>query len=228
LNSGFTYRVAFLLAIACLALVINCSAQAISIDSTKLAATDSAVVVTDTTNTSAAKTDSLKLRLQFSTKNPIPKRSAMYSALLPGLGQIYNKQYSRLPIVYGGFTASAILFTGQYRKYRTFQQAYVYRTDNNPSTIDSFQVKGIYSAQDLLEQRNVARRNLDKIGVYTTVWYFLNIVDALVGAHLKTFDMSKSLSMQVQPSLNPQLIGVRATFQLHHTNQNEYCFNRIW
>jgi hypothetical protein len=171
--------------------------------------------------------DSARLRIQFNTKTPIPKRAAMYSALLPGLGQYYNKTYWRIPVVYAGFGVGAVLMAGQIRSYRKFQTAYIYRTDNNPATIDSFQVKNQYSLSDLLEQRSLARRNMDKIGVYSTVWYMLNIVDALASAHLKGFDISKNLSMQAKPSLHNNSIGIATIFTLKHTS-HEYSTSRLW
>jgi Family of unknown function (DUF5683) len=153
--------------------------------------------------------DSSKLRLQFFTKTPIPKRAALYNALLPGLGQVYNKQYWKLSILYGGFTAAGILINRQYKNYNKFQTAYIYRTDNNPSTIDTFELKGLYSANDLLSQRTQARSSLDKLGVYTTVWYFLGIVDAMASAHLRNFDISKDLSLKPMPVLNQNFAGIK-------------------
>jgi hypothetical protein len=153
--------------------------------------------------------DSSKIRLQFLTTKPIPKRAALYNALLPGLGQVYNKQYWKLPILYGGFATAAVLINQQSRNYNKFQTAYIYRTDNNPSTIDTFEAKGLYSATDLLTQRTQARSNLDKLGVYTTVWYFLGIIDAMASAHLRNFDISKDLSMKTMPMIEPNYAGIK-------------------
>jgi hypothetical protein len=175
----------------------------------------------------ALRIDSMRMRLVFRTTKPIPKRAAMYSALLPGLGQYYNKSYLRIPIVYVGFGAAAVLMTGQIKSYRKFQTAYIYRTDNNPATIDTFQLKNQYSLSDLLEQRGLARRNMDKIGVYSTVWYMLNIVDALANAHLKGFDMSKNISMVVQPSIQGRYLGITTVFTLKSI-KNEYSTSGLW
>jgi Family of unknown function (DUF5683) len=153
--------------------------------------------------------DSSKIRLQFFTKVPIPKRAALYNALLPGLGQAYNKQYWKIPILYGGFAAAGFLINKQYNNYNKFQTAYIYRTDNNPSTIDTFEVQGVYSANDLLSQRTQARSSLDKLGVYTTVWYFLGIIDAMASAHLRNFDISKDLSLKPMPVLNQNFAGIK-------------------
>jgi hypothetical protein len=155
-----------------------------------------------------------KARLKFITKQPVPKRAAMYSALLPGLGQAYNRNYWKIPIVYGGLGTGAWFFIRHYNNYRTYQLAYIYRTDNNPATVDSFEK--VYSDNTLLQNRDLARRNLDRVVVYSTVFYTLGIIDALVSAHLKDFDVSKSISMQVAPIIHPQAIGLSC--RLHWAN----------
>jgi Family of unknown function (DUF5683) len=162
---------------------------------------------------------------KFNIKNPIPKRAAMYSALLPGLGQAYNKQYYKIAIVYAGLGVSAYLIATEYNKYQKYQEAYVYRTDNNPLTIDSFKQ---YNVSDLNNLKTLARSNLDKIVVYSAVWYGLNIIDALASAHLKTFDMSKSISLKATPFINNHYAGITACITLKTKNNYAHSSNRIW
>jgi hypothetical protein len=151
------------------------------------------------------KKDTSYLFLQFNTNRPIPKRAAMYSALLPGLGQVYNKRYWKIPIVYIGVGVSAYYFTTTYKDYQTYRKAFIERTDNNPKTIDNL-LQYDDAALRSLERSN--RQLLDRIVVYSAVYYGLNIVDAMVDAHLKNFDVSKSISMKIGPKLNNNTIGI--------------------
>jgi Family of unknown function (DUF5683) len=189
-----------------------------SLATTKNVALDSTVkkeslIISDSTN------------FKFNITNPIPKRAAMYSALLPGLGQTYNKQYYKIGIVYAGLGIATYLIATEYNKYQKYQEAYVYRTDNNPLTVDSFKQ---YNVSDLSNFKTLARSNLDKIVVYSAVWYGLNIIDALASAHLKTFDMSKSISCKVVPFVNQNFAGIN--FKIIINNQNNYAHstNRLW
>jgi Family of unknown function (DUF5683) len=141
----------------------------------------------------------------FFTKNPIPKRAAMYSALLPGLGQAYNNQYWKIPIVYAGVGVSTYLMTVTYKDYINYRKAFIARTDNNPKTIDNLLQ---YDDNSLRSLERSNRALLDRIVVYSAAFYGFVMIDALVSAHLKNFDVSKSISMQVKPLLQPQQIGI--------------------
>ena len=112
---------------------------------------------------SLAKKDSTNNYYAFNAKTPVPKRAAMYSALLPGLGQAYNKQFWKLPIVYAGVGISAYLFTTTYNDYQIHRQAFIARSDNNPNTLDTFTT---YSLTDLRNLERSNRQTLDKIVVY--------------------------------------------------------------
>jgi len=138
----------------------------------------------------------------FKKDYPSPKKALILTAILPGTGQIYNKKYWKLPIVYGavGSMVYFISFTrGQYRRYRT---AYIYRLDDDDNTIDEFTVNGqellgtsaIKSRRDLFRKRN----ELSYVGLAFS--YILAGVDAFVDAHLMRFDVSDDLSLQWQPT----------------------------
>jgi hypothetical protein len=156
----------------------------------------------DSSNNTHTLSKNTNLALLFNVKNPIPKRAAMYSALLPGLGQAYNKQYWKIPIVYGGLLSAGYIINQQYKNYIKYRKAFIYVTDGNPNTTDT-----TYSSTQLFQLQKQSRSNLDKLGVYTTVFYALNIVDALVSSHLRNFDMSKSISLQCKPVVSYQNIG---------------------
>ena len=67
---------------------------------------------------------------------PIPKKAIMYSAILPGLGQVYNRQYWKVPIIYAGMAAAFIAYDFNSSRYETYKKAYIARIDNNPSRKD--------------------------------------------------------------------------------------------
>ncbi len=128
---------------------------------------------------------------------PSPARAAMLSATLPGFGQIYNKQYWKVPIIYAGFGALVYFIdmnTGYYQTYRT---AYFYRVDENPHTTDHFPN---YSTDVLHRAMNHYRRNLELNYVLVAALYILNILDASVDAHLMDFDISEDLTMNITPA----------------------------
>ncbi len=128
-----------------------------------------------------------------------PKKATIMSACLPGLGQIYNRKYWKVPIVYAGLGGAAYGYFWNHNKYTTYRDAYVVRTDGDSSTVDEFD--GFYSESNLLDLSNYYRRNMELSVVIFTFVYIINIIDAAVDAHLYDFDISDDLSMRVQPSM---------------------------
>lgn len=134
-----------------------------------------------------------------------PKKAAIRSAILPGLGQIYNKKYWKLPIVYGALGISGGVFFYNLKNYKDTRFAYrvkynmrVFRTD---SALYS-QIKP--NLQPLGEEslrfyRNQFRRDIDYSVLFILLLWGLNVVDAAVDAHLKSFDVSPDLSLQFKP-----------------------------
>jgi len=127
---------------------------------------------------------------------PNPKKSALFAAIIPGTGQIYNRQYWKVPIVYG-LAGIAVYFlvdnTTQYRKYR---KAYVARL-TNPAYTDEY--TGRYSSADIQTLQDYYKKNLDLTYLLTGVGYALQVIDALAFAHLKNFDVSPNISMRMAP-----------------------------
>lgn len=143
----------------------------------------------------------------FNTKNPIPKRAGLYSALLPGLGQTYNRQYWKVGVVgvAAGLVSGFLIFNK--KKYNTYQQAYIGRIDNDPSTTDTFTN---YQTSDLDLLRKTYRKYVEYTVIAGTVCYLVNILDAFTSAHLKSFDMSKNISMKASPFFdNRKQIGIK-------------------
>ncbi|MFN8166863.1 MAG: DUF5683 domain-containing protein [Bacteroidia bacterium] len=141
----------------------------------------------------AGDTDSLSI-----LANKRANRAALFSAVVPGLGQAYNHKYWKLPILYAGFgTLAYFIHTNdvEYKKYRT---SMIYRYDNDSTTIDPY---SRYSDADITIRRDYYRRNRDLSIIITGVVYVLNIVDAYVDSQLLDFDVSDDLSLHTTPAL---------------------------
>jgi hypothetical protein len=144
-----------------------------------------------------------------------PRKAAFYSAVLPGLGQIYNRQYWKVPLVYAALGISAGYFIGNLDKYKEFRDAYRMRIANqdNPEFNDKYE--GLYSDSDLRYLRDAYRQYVDYSVLVFAAAYALNIVDATVFAHLRQFDISEDLSMRVGPRLiNNRALGVGINISL--------------
>lgn len=157
-----------------------------------------------------------------------PKKAAVYSALLPGLGQAYNKKYWKIPIIYAGFGTLGYFISWNNKNYKVLRLAYSDLTDGNPDT-DSYldlEATKYYDLDNdsernqfenaLNKQQNYYRRNRDLLIISTAGFYALNIIDASVDAHLFDFDISEDLSFNWQPamrSVDDQLVyGFNCTF----------------
>jgi len=143
-----------------------------------------------------AETDSIQ------AKPHSPGKAALYSALVPGLGQIYNKKYWKLPIVYAGYGVMTyfIVFNADY--YMTYQAAYIEKV-NGVTGGNYADLVNKYTEDQLMSGREYYRRNLEISVLLTVLWYSLTILDASVDAHLQTFDISKDLSLRVAPAALP-------------------------
>ena len=135
------------------------------------------------------------------------KRATTLSMICPGAGQIYNKSYWRVPIVMGGIATTIYCIDWNNRGYQRFKKAYRLRAgyDKEPElypngSTDEF--GGRYSASFLKNLRDSYRRNRDLCIILTAGMYLLQIVDAHVDAHLRDFDISDDLSMNIMPMVD--------------------------
>ncbi|MBP6385899.1 MAG: hypothetical protein KA327_04705 [Pseudarcicella sp.] len=159
----------------------------------------------------------------------VPKIATYKSAILPGYGQIYNRQYWKVPFVYGGLGLSVyyiITNNNKYLKYKTalasFYDSNLQLKANEPIVLVT--INGItrqLNFNQILRRTDFYRRNRDySYLALAGVWVF-NIIDANVSAHLKTFDLSDDISFQVKPTLNTQndfnqlTMGLKFTFNLN-------------
>jgi hypothetical protein len=156
-----------------------------------------------------------------------PKKAAIYSAILPGLGQGYNKKYWKIPIIYAGFGTIGYFIGWNNRYYKTYKTAYSDFTDTIPDTDSYLDVLppgyDLSNPTDsenfksgLNKQQEYFRRNRDLLIICIIGFYGLNIIDANVDAHLFDFDISDDLTMNWQPTVQPYrkelIYGLNFTF----------------
>ncbi len=126
-----------------------------------------------------------------------PSRAAFYSAVLPGLGQAYNKKYWKIPIIYAGMGAGVYFYIQNTEDYNRFRDAYKRRLAG--FTDDEFE--NVSDAR-LRDAQKTAGRNRNVSIVVSVLFYMLNIVDANVDAHLRQYNISEDLTLQPNIQLN--------------------------
>ncbi len=128
-----------------------------------------------------------------------PRKATIYSAVLPGLGQFYNKKYWKIPIIYTGAGVLTYFIVTNNKDYVTFRNAFKVRVEHD--TLNALYSEYIKYTPDQLQQiRDYYRRNRDLSYILSGLLYILNIVDADVDAHLFFFDVSDKLTLNWRPS----------------------------
>ena len=125
----------------------------------------------------------------------IPKRAGLYSAILPGAGQVYTKNYWKVPIIYAGLITSAYYIKENHTLYNLYKQTYINRWEGDRT--DEFTNR--YTDANLLILTEHYRKNAEVSVLLFTLTYVLNIVDASVSAHLFDYDVSEDISLHIQP-----------------------------
>ena len=128
-----------------------------------------------------------------------PMKSAMLSAVLPGLGQINNKQAFKVPFVYAGFMGFAHFINENNKLYHTFRNAYLASSDNRAETEN--RIKGQFSSSALKQQADNLKRDRDYLVLLMTLFYFTNIAEAYISGHLREFKINDSFLAQLQPTI---------------------------
>lgn len=151
-----------------------------------------------------------------STINPLaPAKAAFYSAILPGLGQAYNKKYWKIPLVYAGLGAGLYYYTWNNTKYHAFRDEYKKRLDGT-SNMGDHPIYGNLTNDGLIRGQKFHQRNRDLSALITGVIYILNIIDANVDAHLMQFNVNDNLSIRPEMFQNEVdfkfKTGVRLTY----------------
>lgn len=143
-------------------------------------------------------------------KKHSPTKAAIFSAVLPGLGQGYNKKYWKIPIVYAGFGLITYFIVTNTREYKKYGEAYTYVANGDSTYIDNDYV-GKYDEQQLLDGKNYHRRNMELTYILGGVWYLLNIIDASVDAHFFDYDISEDLTIRLDPVIHIRPQDFRTT-----------------
>ena len=131
-----------------------------------------------------------------------PKRATLYSAILPGLGQAYNKKYWKIPVVYAGIGTIGYFAISNGNGYRDYRLAYDYQSGIATDVSDDIKtLAGKYSAENLITIRDYYRRNMELSWIIMALWYGLNIIDATVDAHFFEYDIGDDLTLKVEPMI---------------------------
>jgi hypothetical protein len=144
--------------------------------------------------------------LNYPSKVNDVKKATTLATVCPGAGQVYNKQYWKLPIVIGGGAALVYCIDYNNRGYQRFAKAYSQRMDEDPDVVDEFvQPDGSVrlSTEQIVNYKNSYRRNRDLCIILTGLFYVIQIVDAHAVAHMKTYDVSDDLaSVRFEPAID--------------------------
>lgn len=136
-------------------------------------------------------------------KKHSPKKATLYSAVLPGLGQAYNKKYWKIPIVYAGIGTIFYFANTNGNSYKEYRNAFDYKTGTTTDVSDDIKdIADRYPAESLIIMRDYYRRNMELSWIIMALWYGLNIIDATVDAHFFEYDISDDLTLKVEPVIN--------------------------
>ena len=155
-----------------------------------------------------------KPRRDWSTWRPDPKRAMWLAIVLPGAGQIYNRKYWKLPIIYGGFVGCIYAMRWNNMMYNDYSRAFLDISDNNPATqsynqflhlgnrIDPNNENNETRYKSLFKKRKDYYRRYRDLSFFILIGvYALSVIDAYVDASLSDFDISKDLSLKVSPTV---------------------------
>ncbi len=172
---------------------------------------------TEKDSTVSTTVDELKLDNTLITKREIdplrPSKAAFYSAILPGLGQAYNKKYWKVPIVVGAITGGILVYDFYNKEYNRYRDAFKRRL----AGFQDDEFFGTISEDGLIRAQRQFRRNRDVAMLITVGIYALNIIDANVDAHLLQFNVDENLAVsphfQYNQMENSSDLGLTVNFK---------------
>ncbi|MBK7797293.1 MAG: hypothetical protein IPJ64_13100 [Saprospiraceae bacterium] len=156
--------------------------------------------IKDTNAIVTKKSSSNVLKILFAGK---PGRALAYSLIIPGAGQVYNKKYWKVPVVYGALGVSAYLIYQNQKEYNRYDNAFESRVMNKSNPIDEF--KNSLSLEGIVAYKNYYDKNLQRSKIALVICYLLNGIDAFVDRHLMTFNVSDDLSLELAPAQQTQM-----------------------
>ena len=215
LQKNFCYRLTILFLIIFIQTMVNGQIEEhVLIDSLRAdsARNDLKMIVEKRDTTFLVPVDSLPSELveeNISKSEYKPQRAWWYSAILPGMGQVYNGKAWKVPIIYTIFIGTLYMIDDNNYKYKVFKDAYKnYAVDGPPTWQPQ------YSESQLKDRKDYYRRNRDLSIIVAGLMYLMNIIDASVDANLMNFDISDDLTMSVHPDVEPLKIQPQSTFGL--------------
>ena len=165
---------------------------------------DTLVIITDT----VPKSDRIEQKDSIFLAKHSPKKATIYSAVFPGLGQIYNHKYWKVPIVYAGFGGLIYGIVYNDNKYDYYKEQYKYMLDNNLTEWEDLTI------QQAEVYKDYHKRYRDLFYIGTAGFYVLQILDATVDAHLINYDISEDIALIIDPAIlscnnNYNAVGLR-------------------
>ena len=158
-----------------------------------------------------------KPKRDWNTWRPDPKRALWLALVLPGAGQIYNRKFWKLPIIYGGFIGCIYALTWNNMMYKDYSQAYLDIMDDDPTTAsyNKFLHLGVQITsanenryKEIFKGRKDKYRRWRDMSIFVMIGiYALSVIDAYVDAELSEFDISKDLSLEIHPTVIPNRGG---------------------
>lgn len=146
------------------------------------------------------------------------KRSTLYSAILPGLGQINNNKAWKIPVIYGIATGLIFSATNSNTNYRFFRKNFLAEVSGSQSSVNTTNL----NAAQLERRVSFFRRNRDLSYIFLAMLYFINVIDAHVDAHFRGFEMNEKLSISLGPltpaprqNLVNECLGVGLLMRFH-------------
>ena len=151
-----------------------------------------------------------KNRRDMTLWQPDPQRALWLALVIPGGGQIYNRKYWKLPLVYGGFMGCLYAMNWNNTMYKDYSQAYLDLTDNDSNTqsYNQFLHLGMQIKENDARYKDIFKKRKDRFRRWRDMSFFvlvgvyaLSVIDAYVDAELSVFDISKDLSLRVEPTI---------------------------
>ena len=213
--------------LSCLAQTDSTRYEPVDSDSLFTISSDSALLRDLAPLDSIARADSMQLQLKltapdstvtltkkkrdWTTWKPNPKRALWLALVIPGGGQIYNRKYWKLPIVYGGFMGCIYALTWNNTMYKDYSQAYIDISDDDPTTASYMKFVHLGRVIDdntLPRYKELFKKRKDKYRRWRDLSFFvmvgvyaISVIDAYVDAELSVFDISRDLSLKVKPTV---------------------------
>ena len=182
-----------------------------------IVAADTKSLLSDTASMVVKKQRKEKVKRDWNTWTPDPQRALWLALVIPGAGQIYNRKYWKLPIIYGGFMGCIYALTWNNMMYKDYSQAYLDIMDSDPGTAsyNKFLHLGRTVTKDNEERyKQLFKSRKDKYRRWRDMSFFvmlgvyaISVIDAYVDAELSVFDISKDLSLKVEPTIIPNRMG---------------------